>query len=189
MNTQEKIIYLQKRFGIDEQEALDKISILDKYNAQRDLPQEKIISLARKIKPLVRINKEKSVCHFGGPAGNPDSELYWTAPVDIAEASFCYQPIPLFLDCFGLEKICEITTYHQSSCNAFPNPTTFDVLCQMPVDFEEEAVGFEIFIPLDKIAESFDPILGLNRFQTIFYKGKMPKSIQQQDVIMNGRLV
>lgn len=187
MTTQEKIIYLQKRFGLDESTAQDKVMIMEKYSAQMANSDIDLIALAKKIRPLVRINKNGQVCYFGGPEENPESELYWSKPVDIVEASFNYEPEPMALESFGLTKLLEITTYHQSSCHAFPNPTTAEVLLQMPEDFADKAAGFEIYIPYDRIADSYDEVLQLNRFRTIFYSGKLPAKIVQQGIVARGQ--
>ena len=187
MTTQEKIIYLQKRFGLDESTAQDKVMIMEKYSAQMANSDIDLIALAKKIRPLVRINKNGQVCYFGGPEENPESELYWSKPVDIVEASFNYEPEPMALESFGLTKLLEITTYHQSSCYAFPNPTTAEVLLQMPEDFADKATGFEIYIPYDRIADSYDEVLQLNRFRTIFYSGKLPAKIVQQGIVACGK--
>ena len=187
MTTQEKIIYLQKRFCLDESTAQDKVMIMDKYSAQMANSNIDLIALAKRIRPLVRINKNGKVCYFGGPMENPESELYWSKPVDIVEASFNYEPEPMTLESYGLIKLFEMTTYHQSSCYAFPNPTTAEVLLQMPEDFADKVTGFEIYIPYDHIADSYDEVLQLNRFQTIFYRGKLPAKIMQQGIIANGK--
>lgn len=188
MNTQDKIIYLQKRFDIDEETARHKVDIMSSYDAlMTNTSLDLIISLARRIRPLVRVDKNGKVCYFGGPDENPGSELYWAEPVDIIEASFNYAPVPVALDIYGLCKVLEITTYHHASCRPFPNPTTEEVLRQMPIELADKVVGFEIFIPYDKIAESYDEILNLNRFRTIFYAGKLPANIARQAIIARGR--
>ena len=188
MNTQDKIIYLQKRFNIDEETAHRKVDIMSRYSALMADSAIDVISLAKRIKPLVRVNPNGDICYFGGPDGNPGSELYWSNQVDIIEASFNYAPVPIALDSFALRKVLEITTYHRSSCRPFPNPTAEEVLRQMPEDLSNRVVGFEIYIPYDKIAESYDEILKLNRFQTIFYAGKLPAHIAQQTIIAGGKL-
>ena len=94
-----------------------------------DVPRERIIELAKRIKPLYVFNRVPGIC-FIKPVDPFDIAYTW-APEREAVAP----EMPILRD---------ITTYHTFGYYGFFKPTIAEVLAQIPDDIIEQAKAFLI---------------------------------------------
>jgi len=103
------------------------------------MTNERLAELYERIKPVVRVN------------GVP----HHIEPVDLRRTAYTWDPKPT--DCVeGLQKICDITTYHRYGAPMFFKPSIAEVIAAIPEKHLGEVVAFEI-------VESPDTADDLNR--------------------------
>lgn len=189
MNENNLATKIQSEFGLDAEQAAQKAAIIEHMAQTKTVPHD-LIELSQTVKPLVRILASNTaladkqpvtideaasrVCHFCGPNNAEETLLYWVKDnLDICSDCFSYAPLQLCL-ASDLQAICEIDTFHPCRCCFSPQPTSLQVLFQIPPELRDKVIGFETYIPSYKIADVCSPILQLHRLRTIFYQ----KSVQ-----------
>lgn len=81
----------------------------------------------RKIRPVVR---------FGNVP-------WYIKPTDPRKIAFAWDPKKA-AETEGLQEVCEITTYHLFGYHGFFKPSVAEVLAQIPEEYLDNAVAFEI---------------------------------------------
>lgn len=92
-----------------------------------DKPEEEIVALSKRIKPVVSVNGEKR----------------YIRPVDLFSIAYTWDPKPA-KQARGLYPYRDITTYHRWGYYGFFKPSIAEVLAQIPEACVDETVAFEI---------------------------------------------
>jgi hypothetical protein len=104
----------------------------------RTISDERLTELAKRIKPVVRFaeGEEGLFVHSKG-------SLYYIKDVDLRKTAFTWDPeADRLADTFT--TICDIQTYHSWSYYGFFKPSIAEVLTNIPEEFLEQVVAFEI---------------------------------------------
>lgn len=162
------------------------------------MPTEKLLSLARKIKPLVRVHGQKKM--------NPESskkgtKLVFIKPCDIRQ-SFYYN----FTFCLdaeldddnkvlyakNLKEVGHFTCFHRyGGYWQFLRPGVDEVLQQLPSYIDVEQVdAFEICFPSLNPADVYNSAIDRHVSTVILYKLQdgLPEKVKQQDVIIADKV-
>lgn len=180
MNTLEKIQWIKEhKYAYPNYEEL--LSILEKLHQQESrFTKDDLLRLARKIKPVMREDKNKTV----GIAPIAQGEnLFWIPPYPIHSQSFigwCSTPIK---KAEGLKEIARVTTYHTyGGYHGFLRPSTDEAICQCPEDILERVCAFEFQSSSPYISDIYNNGLDRHVLTTIYYEGQLPADIADQDV-------
>ena len=89
--------------------------------------KEEIEKRSERIKPVVKF----------------DSNLSFIKPVDLFGIAYTWDPEPAGR-AKGLKPLCDITTYHTYGYYGFFKPSIAEVLAQIPKEYLDKVVAFEI---------------------------------------------
>lgn len=93
------------------------------------VPEERIRALAERIKPVVRRPRSR--------------DLHYIVPVDLFHVAYTWDP-KLAEKATDLKAVCDITTYHTYGYHGFFKPSIAEVLAQIPEEYLDRVVAFEI---------------------------------------------
>lgn len=158
-------------------------------------PREKILELAKRIKPLVRLQKTSTQGYrvsFEPP--HPSDILVFPQPISIQESYlFNFHDIkqavhrnhePLLAE--GLKEVGSFTCYHHvNSIEQWFRPTVEEVLQQLPSKYENTPIdAFEITVDSMSITDIYDPCLDRHMSEVVLYtlENGLPLQIRQQPV-------
>lgn len=114
----------------------------DEAKAQKswipDVPEVQIRGLADRIKPVIRFTR-----HAKRWIQSAEGQLYYIKPVDPFHTSFIWDPQPT-ASAKGLMPLCDIRTYHTYGYHGLFKPSIAEVLAQIPVEYLNKVVAFEI---------------------------------------------
>ncbi len=95
---------------------------------------ERLQELCKRIKPVVR---------FVSWFGKGKECLYYIKPVDPRKIAYTWDPKPR-RKARRLKKLCDITTYHSYGYYGFFKPSIAEVIAQIPEEYLNKVVAFEI---------------------------------------------
>lgn len=150
------------------------------------MEDKKLVELARRIKPLIRIIETDEEVEYNSLYDNwQDGDLYFIEPCDLRDMAFTWDPTPVTtVKPSHLKKLGEITTRHKD-CEFVFKPSIEEVIEQIPNTKLPFAVAFELHDP--DLTPSHD---GINPAKVTLYgyeKGyEHPEDIKNQDVILSG---
>jgi hypothetical protein len=93
-----------------------------------EISDERLAELSERIKPLVR---------------NGDGELCYIRPVDLRGTAYTWSP-KIIEKAGEMNVITDITTYHTYGYYGFFKPSIGEVLAQIPAEYVDRVVAFEI---------------------------------------------
>lgn len=102
------------------------------------VPEEHIRELADKIKPVVRFAHGAE-----GPFLSAKGFPYYIEPVDLFRIAYAWDPKPTE-EATQFKPICDITTFHTYAYYGFFKPTIAEVLSQIPDEYLDTVIAFEI---------------------------------------------
>lgn len=148
------------------------MSLQEQENA---MSEEEIIAYAKKIKPVLR--GFDRLIGFGSSFA--DGDLYWVGYFKLLHNyRYSYNGHP-FAKAEGLEEIGRIKTYHQY--HDFQSYVK-EVLWQCPKEILDKACAFEIVVPGYEVEEQYDKDVGLFCYTTVFYEGKIPSALANEEI-------
>ena len=173
------------------------LTVMRKILESELMPEETLILLAKRIKPLVRIDKYLHPRSFGP---SKSTFLVWTIPEDIKKSflfNFSEQSIVKdkdgnFLPVERLEKVAEFPCYHRyGGYYGFLRPGVDEVIQQMP-DYlwknNQNEYAFELVFPSTDFQEIFDRALDRNVSSVVVYRvNGFPERIKRQKVLYKGK--
>ena len=173
------------------------LTVMRKILESELMPEETLVLLARRIKPLVRVDKHLRPKSFG-PSNR--TFLVWTIPEDIKQSflfNFSEQSIVKdkdgnFLSVEGLEKIAEFPCYHRyGGYYGCLRPGVDEVIQQIP-DYlwknNQNEYAFELVFPSMDFQDIFDGILNRHVSSVVVYRvNGFPERIKRQKVIYEGK--
>jgi hypothetical protein len=136
--------------------------------AARKEPDQKLVSLAFRIKPVME---------------GPDGALHFIKPADIYRAELQADTVKLIAAPGELEELRQVRMELPAGLRSFFGPTAAQALSNIPKDLVRKATAFRIEI--DPGAYSGEE--GYVNATATFYKGKLPKAVQEQPVIAMGK--
>lgn len=164
-------------------------------------PKDEIIALAKRIKPLVRLDK----CGIRRSCGEfaDDDQLVFINPSDIKQSylySFSETDVVTVKGDedvedapFSVPKLREITSftcYHKyGGYYGFFRPGVDEVLAQIPPSVDIEQISaFELKVKSFDFNDIYDPVLDRHVTTVILYamEGGLPETIKNQSVIYEG---
>ena len=156
------------------------LSILEKLHQQESrFTKDELLNLARRIKPIVRVNKDGLV---GIDSEAQKFDLFWIETCPIKSHSFVWKVKPL-AKVSGLKEIARITSYHTyGGYYGFLRPSTDEAIYQCPENILDRICAFEVFSSNDSIYDIFHAGLDRHVLTTIYYEGQLPADIADQDV-------
>lgn len=125
-----------------------------------EVPRERIEELARRIKPVVRLMRIRRSTKLDGDGGiviterehprgkwrptwSEKGDLYYIKPVDLFDIAYTWEPMPAEM-ATSLKFLCDIKTYHTYGYYGFFKPSIAEVLAQIPMEYLDKVVAFEI---------------------------------------------
>ncbi len=174
MTTKEQIDYLNQSAGkrLALKRCEEAIGILTKLEEQEKMPQEEILRLAKKIRPLVRVGKTTSVFQ------NQIKPLFWAEAPHIATKSFTFNSGRGIKIATGIHEIARITTYHRyGGFRVFLRPSVDEAIIQCPKELLDKVVGFEFQTDTLKASAVYDRFLDRHVLRTVYYTGELPEDI------------
>ena len=194
-----KLKDFQKRLELNPLLKSHYLTIMRKIWESELMPEATLISLAKRVKPLIRLDKSmNSKC----VASKKQSFLVWTAPEDLTQ-SFLFNfdketsiirnddGSPLAVE--GLEKVSEFPCYHRyGGYYGCLRPGVNEVIQQMP-DYlwkdNQDEYAFELVFPSTDIFDVYDNVLDRHVSSVIVYKvtSGFPEQIRNQIVIYKGK--
>ena len=128
-----------------------------------EISNRRLKQLYGRIKPVVRFAKDN-----GSYEQHYDGNLFYIKDVDLRNVAFTWDPTPA-KKVEGLEKLCELTTYHSYGYHGFFKPSVAEVISQIPSEYVDDCVAFETTTGVE-IAGSYHATI------TILYKKHREKS-------------
>ena len=196
---EKKLKDFQKRLELNPLLKSHYLTIMRKIWESELMPEATLISLAKRVKPLIRLDKSmNSKC----VASKKQSFLVWTAPEDLTQSFFFNfdketsivrndDGSPLEVE--GLEKVDEFPCYHRyGGWYGFLRPGVDEVIQQMP-DYlwkdNQNEYAFELVFPSTDIFDVYDNVLDRHVSSVIVYKVTkgFPEKVRNQIVIYKGR--
>lgn len=162
-------------------EARSKIKILKYLEKQeKRMPKEKILELAKKIKPLMRMVDGQLMF---APKAEEKGVLYWLESQPIHCSSFTFAATGAIREAEGLQEIARMQTYHKyGGFYGFLKPSVDDAILQCPKNILDKVCAFEFVVSSFNVANTIDPDLEMHRLVTVYYTGKLPDDIAKQKV-------
>ncbi len=102
------------------------------------VPKKLIKKLAERIWPIVRFASGAN-----GLFCSPQGLHYYIKAVDLFDFSYVWGPKPAD-KATNLKPLCDITTYHSFGYAGLFKPSVAEVLAQIPAEYLDEVVAFEI---------------------------------------------
>lgn len=159
------------------------------------MPDETLICLAKKVKPLVRIERDTLKKCWNKSTPNM---LVWVNSSDIAQ-SFFYDfdaskslirdNSENIISANNLEKVSEFVCYHRyGGYYGILRPGVDEVIQQMPkylLEDKDAEYGFELVFPSTQFHALYDPVLDRHVSSVIVYKvtSGFPEQVRNQKVI------
>ncbi len=166
-----------KLAGYETQQALD-FACLDEDLCLKEgkLSKERALSLAHKVRPIMSKSDtgEFEFCYGQLPRG----EKFWVDTGGIYFRSYPFENMPI-TRAEGLQLIGEITTYHHGGIDNSLKPSVFEVLYQIPEEFMEQTVAFELYSEQEKAQDAYIPGLKRHQLKCLLYKGNMLKKVEE----------
>lgn len=117
---------------------MEQIIGIEKKSWIPEVPKGRVQELAERIKPVVRFALGEK-----GLFRSSEGHLYYIKPVDLFGIAYMWSPKPEE-KVVGLKPLCDITTYHIYAYYGFFKPTIAEVLAQIPAEYLDKVVAFEI---------------------------------------------
>lgn len=147
---------------------------------ERALPQTKAMRLAERIRPVMSYYQGKLQMFF--PNGLPDCQKCWMDGGKIFFESYtCNDRIPL-AEAVNLQRIAVIDTYHRSPCYGKLCPSVYEVLYQIPAEFLDQTVAFELYYTQSNGFEVYDRCLRRHKLKCVLYSGEIPPEIARKKI-------
>ncbi|MBR4927262.1 MAG: hypothetical protein IKY98_02935 [Alphaproteobacteria bacterium] len=135
----------------------------------------KILELARCIKPLVSFRGRGQIVqglHFVR-----ESDILWHN----------YAPYPI--ECAeNLQEEGVIQVKHTPTVEPSSIPTTYEVLSQIPEEFQRDIVAFNVKKAVGRVPDFENKRVGY-MVDVVLYSGKLPLQVAEQPVIINGIVI
>lgn len=154
---------------------------------KEEMPTEKLIQLAHRIKPLMR-PKEGSALKAG---------LYWTKPVPLTQSfyfnfkddSILKKANGEFLPVESIEKICEFVCFHRyGGYYGCLRPGMDEIIQQFPAYLltdKQAEYAVELIFPSLEIQDVYDCVLDRHVSTVVVYRLKngLPPEVREQEII------
>lgn len=154
---------------------------------KEQMPKEKLIQLAHRIKPLMYPKDESALPH----------KLYWTKPVPLTQSfyfnfddsSIVRNEEGEILEVDDLVKICEFTCYHRyGGYYGCLRPGMDEVIQQFPAYLltdEKAEYAVEVIFPSLELHDIYDSILDRHVSTVIVYRLKngLPQELSNQEIM------
>ena len=154
------------------------IERLKTLQAQEEaLSKGEILELAKRIKPVMRGNKNYVAIY-------PEqiAPLYWLDHCSVATNSFSNTAKPI-REAVGLQEIARIVTYHRyGNYYGFLNPSLEECIQQCPPEIIDKVCAVEILGNPSDIINIYDCRMDRHILTTIYYTGELPEDIAAQKV-------
>lgn len=175
---------------------LDSVRIRNMIRRSEDMPKDKLLEMARRIKPLVRMVDGRKL-HVGEKC--PNSYLVYTQPFDIRDSYyFDFEPKhtvcgkdgkPLAVE--GLKEVGRFICYHRyGGYWLFVRPGVDEVLQQLPAEFADKQIdAFELEFYSDACHEIWNAEIDRHISTVILYalENGLPEVVKNQKVIISRR--
>ena len=146
---------------------------------ERQLPQEKALELAKRIRPVASKDEEGRLSIYN----TPKPLKYWMDGGKIYNQSYTFiNNHEVYGKTSNLKQIAKITTYHRCGYPLFIKPSVYEVLYQIPEELRDQVVAFELYASSTYVWDVYNEELGRHALTCILYTGNMPKKVQQQPV-------
>lgn len=165
---------------------LNYLAILRMLAEKEQMPKKTLLQLARRIKPLVRPDKDSLLKY----------RLYWIKPYPLKSSFYSnFKDSDIvknadgkILPVKGLKRICEFTCYHQyGGYYGFLRPSMDEVIQQFPAYLladPKAEYAVEVVFPSDFFSNVYDAVLDRHVSTVIVYRMThgFPKEIRKQKV-------
>ncbi len=186
-------------YRLSEEEKEYYVDIERRILESKQLPVSQLIARAKRIKPLVRIERDNEAEYHSKyySISNTDTLCFCT-PCDIRERSYLYdftpqkivrskgKPLPVP----PREKVGEFTCYHETGdFYGVLLPSVGEVLQQIPNDIDWlEVDAFELIFTSDNFSEVYDSILDCHVSTAVLYRfdKRLSARMREQTVIFDG---
>ena len=175
---------------------LDSVRIEAMLKCSEEMPEDKLLEMARRIKPLVRMVDGRKL-HVGEKISN--SYLVYTQPFDVRD-SYYYNFQPKHAVCGkdgkpmkveGLKEVGRFICYHRyGGYWLFVRPGVDEVLQQLPVEFADRQIdAFEIEFSSDACHDIWNAKIDRHISTVILYalENGLPEEVKNQSVIINEK--
>lgn len=186
--------------ALTESEKENYLVIERKILDSEQLPVSQLLERARRIKPLVRVQKGDLSARKKTSGEFSDTDLLcFCTPCDIRRRSYLYDFTPKkIVRCKGRplqvpprEKVGEFTCYHNTGdFYGILMPSVDEVLQQIPSDIDWlEVDAFELTFPSLNFREVYDGVLDRHVSNVILYRfpHRLSSRLRGQDVIFEGK--
>ncbi|MBQ7632532.1 MAG: hypothetical protein IJS88_00260 [Alphaproteobacteria bacterium] len=186
-------------YRLSEEEKEYYVDIERRILESKQLPVSQLIARAKRIKPLVRIERDNEAEYHSKYHSISDTDtLCFCTPCDIRQRSYLYdftpqkivrskdKPLPVP----SRTKIGEFTCYHDTgSFYSCLMPSVDEVLQQIPIKYDWlEIDAFELIFTSDNFSEVYDSILDCHVSTAVLYRfdKRLPARMREQTVIFDG---
>ena len=146
---------------------------------EKQLPKEKALELAKRIRPVMSKNEINRLSIFNDPA----CTKYWVDGCKIYNQSYSFNAnIFHYGKALNLKPIAQITTYHKCGHPLLVKPSVYEVLYQIPSELLNDVVAFELYAPSNHAIDIYSSIIDRHVLTCILYTGTMPDDIKEQPI-------